>query len=157
MKAWRSVSINLLIASSVRLARVNLDRAKVLRAQAYRTAPTLAAQALEHALLALGHAEAIHIPRNAQHQLDTITRKLPAANPFREKAARIAWLEGYSTAYRYPKTLGLLPAEPNQGDFDAALEQLETLVAALAAYFGVILDPTSKQPAQRSDPPRAVD
>lgn len=148
------MSIELLIASSLRLARVNLDSAKVLRARSYRTAPTLAAQALEHALLALCHAEAIHVPRSEQHQLDTIVRRLPETNPFRKQVAKIAWLEGYSTAYRYPKTLGLLPAEPKPEEFESALGDLETLVAALAAYFGVVLDTDSKLPARRTDPPR---
>ena len=143
-----------LIASSLRLAKDNLDSAILLLDNDLRTAPTMAAQSLEHLLLALCHSEAIHIPRSEQHQLDLICRRLPDENPYKTECRNVSWLEGYSTSYRYPKTKGWLADEPEDEDLNDAIVAIGRTLSAVTMHFGVDVASTTQVAAKRIDPPR---
>ena len=118
------------------------------------TAPTMAAQSLEHLLLALCYSEAVHIPRSEQHQLDLICRRLPDENPYKTECRNVSWLEGYSTSYRYPKTKGWLPDEPEDEDLNDAIVAIGRTLSTVAMHFGVDVASTTQVAAKRIDPPR---
>lgn len=145
----------MLIATSLRLAGDNLASAILLMDNDLRTSPTMAAQSLEHILLALCHSEAVHIPRSEQHQLDAICRRLPDENPYKLLCRKISWLEGYSTSYRYPKTRGGLADEPDNDDLRAAIDAIRRILDAAVKHFGVNISSTTQLPALNINPPRS--
>jgi HEPN domain len=155
MRESKFLALDMLIATSLRLANENLASAILLMDNDLRTAPTMAAQSLEHILLALCHSEAIHISRSEQHQLDAICRRLPDENPYKTLCRKVSWLEGYSTSYRYPKTKGGLSDEPEDDDLQAAIVAIKGILDAVAKHFGVTISSTSQVSARNTNPPRS--
>lgn len=102
-----------------------------------RNAAYLASQAAEHLLRAVATSEGLHIERKDAHQLDATARRLPEQNPDRAALARLGFLEAYSTTYRYPTPAGRIPASPNMGRIESALDSIDALLAVLRSHHGI--------------------
>ena len=147
------MSTELVIATSLRLAKANLDAFKLLLEGSNRNASYHAEQALEHIISAIAISENIHYPRSQQHQLDTMARALPEDNALRSDVIELSWLEAYATAYRYPRTKGTMVDEPPHSRLEPTLNQIGLILQKTAEHFGVDLD-ARNAPAHRADPPR---
>jgi HEPN domain-containing protein len=127
------------LGSDLKLAAECLRDARVLLSASSRNAAYLASQAAEHVIRAVATSEGLHIERRLAHQLDTIVRLIPEDNPDRPALQRIAFLEAFATAYRYPTPAGRLSPAPDAAAIENALQIIEGLLRTLAAHFGVDL------------------
>lgn len=149
------MSAEALIASHLRLACEAHGGARLLQSAGNRNAAYLAEQSVEQIVLAIAQAESVHFPRSVQHQLDTMVRAFPEANPFRDRLRALVWLEAYATTFRYPRTRGGLPASPPPDRLASALDQLASLISEVAIHFDVDLGADAADPAAHSRPPRS--
>ena len=117
------MSTELLIASHLRLANKSLKAAQSLLRDGNRNAVYNAEQAVEMIVLALAQSEAVHYPRQQQHQLDTMVRGLPANNAFIPDLSELTWLEAYATAFRYPRTRGGINDAPRAEQLEEVLDE----------------------------------
>lgn len=152
------MSIDLLIASHLRLANESLRAARSLLREGNRNAVYNVEQAVEMIVLALAQSEAVHYARSQQHQLDTMVRGLPADNAFIPDLSDLTWLQAYATAFRYPRTKGGINDAPPAEQLEDALARTASLLKRVADHFGVVdLDTAAKSPATHSRPPRKND
>lgn len=149
-----SLSAELHIANALRLAREDLEAARLLSAADNRNDAYHAQQAAEKMLLALLTSEGIRAERRDSHRIDILRDLLPEANPFKAHFAPLTFLTVFATTYRYPKDAGRIPARAERAKLDAAFTALEAILAQLVAHFGVELRASDRLPAARSEPPR---
>ncbi|WP_166141446.1 HEPN domain-containing protein [Methylosinus sp. RM1] len=152
-----SPRLDLLIANALRLAANDSRDARTLRKTGSRNAAYLAEQAAEKLLRALLTSEGVDIQRQDSHRLDILVDKLPSGHPSTEQLKRITFLTIFATTYRYPKTGGRLPPEPDWRKVDAAMETVDVMIAEAADHFGVDLSASDSTPAQNIDPMRYRD
>jgi HEPN domain-containing protein len=125
------------IATCLELAEGCARDARLLIGAASRNAAYLASQAAEHLVTAIATSEDIHIERKDAHQLDTIIRRIPPEHPDQAALTSIGFLEAYSTSYRYGTPTGRVPTSPPMDRVTAALERIDTLLAALRQHFDI--------------------
>ena len=148
------MSAERLIASHLRLASEALAAARTLLDIGNRNAAYQAEQAVEQIILALAQAETLAFTRAQQHQLDTMRRALPGENPFRERLAKLTWLEAHATTYRYPRTAGGISEPPPKPKLASALDQCSEILDDLAQHFAIDLHIDAREPAAHAKPPR---
>ncbi len=149
------MSAELHIANGLRLAREDLEAAKLLAAADNRNDAYHAQQAAEKMLLALLTAEGIRAERRDSHRIDVLRDLLPDADPFKARFAPLTFLTVFATTYRYPKDAGRIPARAERDLLEAAFAALEGILADLAEHFDVELLASDRLAAKRSSPPRA--
>ena len=148
------MSVELVVANFLRIARGDLRDARHLGDAGSRNAVYLCEQAAEKIVKALLTSEGIHASRSISHQLDRMADLLPDANPFKERLRGIEILSAYATSYRYPTPAGRVPRPPSAGELRAVMNVAERLLADVAQAFGVDLDASDRVPAQTARPPR---
>lgn len=136
------------IATCLDLAAGCIRDARLLAGAESRNAAYLASQAAEHRVTAVATAEDLHIERKDAHQLDTIVRRLPAANSLLDDLASITFLEAYATSYRYGTPTGRIPATPSRERLISAIDQLDAQLKRLRQHFQV---PAGAETASRTD------
>lgn len=105
----------ILIASLLRIAREDLDGARLLATRDNRNAIYLCEQAAEKVIRAILTSEGIHA--GIRHSLrQMVEESIPDDHPFKSRLAEITVLEDYATAYRYPTPAGRVPTPPAGGD-----------------------------------------
>lgn len=149
------MSAELHIANALRLAREDLEAARLLSAANNRNDAYHAQQAAEKMLLALLTSEGIRAERRDSHRIDVLRDLLPDADPFKARFAPLTFLTIFATTYRYPKDAGRIPARAENDELQAALAKLQAILTDLAAHFGVELLASDRLPATTSSPPRA--
>ncbi|WP_102958713.1 HEPN domain-containing protein [Mangrovicella endophytica] len=142
------------IANALRLAKEDLDAAKLLTAAGNRFGAYHLQQCGEKLLLALLTAEGQHAERKDSHRLDVLLDKLPSDNPFRQRFAPLTILTMFATTYRYPKDGGRLPPMPDEARMLEWADALGGILNDAALHFGVDLAASDRLGAARTDPPR---
>lgn len=131
------MSAELLIANLLRVAREDLDGAKILAAAGNRNAIYLCEQAAEKVIRAVLTSEGLHA--GIKHHLDAMVDQVPDANPIKGLLRAAEPLAAYATSYRYPTAAGRLVATPTSAAFEQFSRDVERAITEVAARFGVDL------------------
>lgn len=141
-----------LIASFLRIAREDLEGARLLASVDNRNAIYLCEQAAEKIIRAVVTAEGRHVGH--RHALaTTVDEHVPDENPLKPALAQVTVLEAYATAYRYPTPTGRVPAPLVGERFAALLTQVQDLLMEAARLFAVDLQ-SDRGPARKPQAPR---
>src|SRR5262245_44907831 len=98
------MSADLVIANMLRVAKEDLDGARLLAAKGNRNAIYLCEQAAEKVIRAVLTSEGVHA--GIKHQLNEMVDAVPDANPLKPLLRDIEHLAAFATSYRYPATSG---------------------------------------------------
>lgn len=131
------MSAERLIANLLRVAREDLEAARLLANAANRNAIYLCEQAAEKIIRAVLTSEGVHA--GIKHHLDEMVRLIPDANPLKPALRAIEYLAAYATAYRYPTAEGRIKPTPSPQAVGDALRLLAVALDATAAAHGVDL------------------
>ncbi len=131
------MSADLVIASQLWLASVNLNGAVELDKSRNRVAAYLCSQAAEQLILAVLTAENKH--GGVRHQFDAMVELVPDANPLKPSLRELEGLSAYATSYRYATPAGKIPKGPSSEELAKHLERVRLLLARLVEHFGVDL------------------
>lgn len=145
------MSSELLIANLLRVAKEDLDGARILASASNRNAIDLCEQAAEKVIRAVVTSEGVHA--GIKHQLNEMVDLVPDANPMKPSLRTIEYLTAYATSYRYPSSVGRIEAAPDAPRLESAIAQVEHALAEAAARFGVDLG-LPNAPAKNARPVR---
>jgi HEPN domain-containing protein len=145
------VSAERVIANLLRIAREDLEGARVLNARGNRNAIYLCEQAAEKIIRAVLTSEQIHA--GVRHQLEEMVALVPEENPIKPRLRALQHLGTYATSYRYTTPTGRIPADPSAAQVDATVASIESALSEAARRFGVDLDAVD-QPASTRAPIR---
>lgn len=129
------MSAELLVANLLRVAKEDLDGARLLLKAGNRNAVYLCEQAAEKTIRAVLTSEGMHA--GLKHQLSEMIDQVPGANPFKPMLRAVERLAAYATAYRYPTAAGRIQATPESAVLEGDIAKVESAINALAASFGV--------------------
>ena len=136
------MSAERVIANLLRIAREDLEGARMLNAGGNRNAIYLCDQAAEKKV----HA-------GVRHQLDEMVGLVPDENPIKPRLRALQHLGTYATSYRYTTPTGRIPADPSTEDVETTAKAIEAALIEAAERFGVDLAAVDK-PAATSSPVR---
>ena len=139
------MSAERVIANLLRIAREDLEGARLLNTRTNRNAIYLCEQAAEKIIRAVLTSEKIHA--GIKHQLEEMIDLVPDENPIKNH------LSTYATSYRYTTPTGRIPPDPSRDEVETAAKQIEATLTEAARGFGVDLDAVDK-PAATSSPIR---
>ena len=145
------MSAERVIANLLRIAREDLEGAKLLQVGGNRNAIYLCEQAAEKLIRAVLTSEKVHA--GVRHQLDEMVGLVPDDNPVKAQLQELQHLAMYATAYRYTTPTGRIPSDPPAHTVEATVGLIETALLDIAGRFGVDLDAVDR-PATRSSPIR---
>ncbi len=141
---------SILIASLVRIAREDLDGARLLASRNNRNAIYLCEQAAEKIIRAILTSEGVHA--GIRHSLrQMVDEGVPDANPLKTQLAEIAVLEDYATAFRYPTPAGRVPAAPVGTKFAVLADKVAVILDEVVTRFDI--DLTARDQAARKPGP----
>lgn len=146
------MTLEILIANTLRLARQDLDAARLLVVPNNRYAVYHCEQAAEKIIKAVLSAEGKHA--GVRHDLDELVDLIPDENPLKPCLRATQALAAYATAFRYVTATGRIVKAPAKEEVLAHIERVATALNAAATAFQADLD-TTDTPARRPAPPRA--
>jgi HEPN domain-containing protein len=132
------VSASRVIANLLRIAREDLDGARLLNARGNRNAIYLCEQAAEKIMRAVLTSEQIHA--GVRHQLDEMVGLIPDANPIKHQLRALQHLSTYATSYRYTTPTGRIPDDPPAEAVEATARTIEAALNEIVRRFGVDLE-----------------
>ena len=141
------MSVELVVAAYIRIAKQDLEGARLLHRESNRNAAYLCEQAAEKLIRAVLTSEGVQA--GVRHDLSEMVAKVPDANPIKALLAAIEHLDAYATAYRYPSPHGRVKPSPSPSQLDHDIASLDRALAAVAARFEVDL---SKQDGPAGNP-----
>lgn len=145
------MSVELQIANLLRIAREDLDGARLLAAAGNRNDAYLCEQAAEKVIKAVLTSEGVHA--GIKHDLETMVDSVPDENPLESALRDIEYLAMYATTYRHTTSRGRIREQPSSADFDVAAAGVELALREAATRFGVDLE-KPKTPATKPGPIR---
>jgi HEPN domain-containing protein len=145
------MSAERLIAGLLRVAREDLEGARILSESGNRNAVYLASQSAEKILRATLTAEGKHA--GIKHQLDEMIDLLPDENPWKASFHGVEHLSAYATSFRYPSPVGRIKVPPPPEDLQEIFVRIEALLLLALSHFGVALE-EGDVPAKSASPPR---
>ncbi len=145
------MSADLVIAGYVRIAKQDLDGARLLNRAANRNAAYLCEQAPEKLIRAVLTSEGIQ--GGVRHELPDMVAKIVNENPVKPLLCAIEHLDAYATAYRYPSPRGRVKAAPTPAEIDQDIVKIDDALLEIAARFAIDLSKLDG-PAGKSDPIR---
>jgi len=145
------MSAERVIANTLRLAKSDLDAAKLLHVGKNRYAIYHCEQAAEKVIKAVLTSEGIHA--NIKRLLDEMVKQVPDANPLKPLLKGIEHLAAYATTYRYATTSGNIKPAPDDATLEADMASVNKALLAATVAFGVDLS-KQDQPARTAKPPR---
>ena len=128
------MSADLVIAGYVRIAKQDLDGARLLNRAANRNAAYLCEQAAEkliRAVLSEG------IQGGVRHEIPDMVAKIVDENPVKPLLRAIEHLDAYATAYRYPSPRGRVKAAPTPAEIDQDIVKIDDALLEIAARFAI--------------------
>ncbi len=134
------MSAELLIANFLRIAREDLDGARLLFAGGNRNAIYLCEQAAEKIIRAVVTSEGHHA--GIKHDLAEMVDLLPDENPLKAHLRKIEHLSQYATSFRYPvssSSTKRIPRAPAPSELRAALDDTTAALDLAAKAFKVDL------------------
>jgi HEPN domain-containing protein len=145
------VSAERVIANLLRIAREDLEGARMLNARGNRNAIYLCEQAAEKIIRAVLTSEKVHA--GVRHQLDEMVGLVPDENPIKPRLRVLQHLSTYATSYRYTTPTGRIPTDPPTAEVETTAQLIEASLLEAAGRFGVDLAAVDK-PAATSAPIR---
>jgi HEPN domain-containing protein len=139
------VSAERVIANLLRIAREDLDGARLLNTRGNRNAIYLCEQAAEKLIRAVLTSEKSHA--GVRHQLDEMVGLVPEQNPVKPQLRDLQHLSVYATSYRYTTPTGRIPDDPPPEMVEATAKRIEGTLLEVARRFGVDLDAADKPAA----------
>ena len=131
------MSVELHIASQLRLAKADLEAAQVLLKVANRNASYQLEQSAEKIILAVLTSEGKH--RGIAHHLKAMVDMIPDENPMKVELRGIQHLEAFATTYRYPTTSGRIKPAPLPQSVSEDIQKVEKVLSNAIAKFRVDL------------------
>ena len=131
------MSADVVIANYLRIAKEDLDGAKLLAPAKNRNAVYLCEQAAEKIMRAVLTSEGKHA--GIKHLLDEMVDEVPDENPIKSLLKAIEHLAAFATTYRYPSPVGRVKATPPPSDVDQYIADVEAALREAARRFGVDL------------------
>ena len=131
------MSAELLIANLLRVAKEDLEGARLLATSRNRNAVYLCEQAAEKVIRAVLTSEGKHA--GVRHQFDAMGDLVPDENPLKPALRSIEHLAAYATSYRYPTASGRVQPAPASASMAAAIAGVEAALVRAAGHFGVDL------------------
>ncbi len=107
------MSVELLIANMLRIAKADLDDATVLAKSGSRNAAYLCEQSAEKVIRAVLTSEGKR--GGIQHRLEEMVDLVPDENPLKPALRELEQLAADATAYLYPASSGRIPTAPPGG------------------------------------------
>ncbi|HEU0035760.1 MAG TPA: HEPN domain-containing protein [Kofleriaceae bacterium] len=141
------MSVELLIANTLRIANEDLEGARLLALGNNRNAVYLCEQAAEKVVRAVVTSEGKHA--GIKHDLAEMVDLVPDDNPLKPLLRKIEHLSQYATAYRYPVSSSKtkrIPRPPAPDELQNALANTMTALLETAKAFEVDLQ-TADTPA----------
>jgi len=142
------VSAERVIANLLRIAREDLEGARMLNTRGNRNAIYLCEQAAEKIMRAVLTSEQIHA--GVRHQLDEMVSLVPDDNPIKPRLRALQHLSTYATSYRYTTPTGRIPDDPSTEEVEAAAQNIEAALIEAAGRFGVDLEAIDVPAANKS-------
>ena len=142
------MSVEVRIASLLRVAAIDLADARVLAETGSRNAAYLLEQAAEKIIRAVLTSEAIH--PGIKHELDRMVDAIPDANPLKSLLRAIEHLGRFATSFRYPTAEGKIATLP--ADIAKSIEAVQRALNEAVSRFGVEL--AKAGPATKPSPVR---
>lgn len=140
------MSADVVIGNFLRIAREDLEGAKVLAATHNRNAVYLCEQPAEKIIRAVLTSEGQHA--GTKHALDEMVEGVPDTNPIKPLLEAIEHLAAFATTFRYPSPAGRIKATPSPAELAKYIADVEAALTATARAFGVDLskpnDPATK-------------
>ncbi len=131
------MSADRLIASYLRVAKEDLDGARVLAKAGNRNAIYLCEQAAEKVIRAVLTSESQHA--GIKHHLGEMVDLIPDSNPIKPMLRAIEHLAAYATSFRYPTDAGRIKAPPSPTTLTSDLAAVERALGETSGRFGVDL------------------
>ena len=122
------MSAELVVAGYVRIAKQDLDGARLLNAGVNRNAAYLCEQAAEKLIRAVLTSE-----------LPDMVASIPDANPAKLMLQAIQDLDVYATAFRYPSPKGRVKTPPTPAEDQEYIARIELALTELAMRFAIDL------------------
>ena len=145
------MSAELLIANLLRVAKEDLEGARLLSSTANRNAVYLCEQSVEKIIRAVLTSEGKHA--GIKHHLKEMVDLVPDENPLKPYLRAIEHLGAFATSYRYPTASGRIPSPPQPADFNEIVRKVEEALTAALGRFRV--DPSKpNMPAGNPGPIR---
>ena len=145
------MSAEVLVANLLRVAKEDLDGARLLGTAGNRNAVYLCEQAAEKTIRAVLTSEGISA--GIRHRLSEMVDQIPDENTIKSLLRAIEHLAAYATAYRYPTAVGRIQATPSPADLEADMKLVESAITTVASRFGVDLSARGS-PARSAAPIR---
>jgi HEPN domain-containing protein len=139
------MSAELFIANTLRIAREDLQGAKLLRAEHNRNSAYLCEQAAEKLIRAILTSEGKRA--GIGHNLEQFVDLVPDENPLKPRLRELQRLGDYATTYRYATTYSI-KAPPPEDELDELFVKIDALLTEVASRFGVDLSKAAT-PARR--------
>lgn len=143
------MSAELFIANTLRIAKEDLQGAKVLRTANNRNAAYLCEQAAEKLIRAVLTSEGKRA--GIGHHLEQFIDMIPDENPLKHRLRELQRLGDYATSYRYATPYSI-KASPPGAELDELFAKIDALLRETASRFGV--DLTASGPAKSAKPIR---
>jgi HEPN domain-containing protein len=131
------MSAELLIANLLRVAKEDLDGARLLASSRNRNAIYLCEQAAEKIIRAVLTSEGKHA--GIKHQPQEMVDQIPDINPLKPALRAIEYLTAYATSYRYPTAHGRVVGTPAAQAVDDAAGRVQVALEQAVQRFGVDL------------------
>ncbi|WP_437679283.1 HEPN domain-containing protein [Sorangium sp. So ce131] len=135
----------------LRIAKEDLDGARLLASRGNRNAIYLCEQAAEKVIRAVLTSEGKHA--GIKHHLEEMVNLVPDENPLKPALRDIEDLAAYATTYRYPTSSGRIQEPPTGSEFDEMADKVEAALKQAASCFHVDLAKKGA-PAGKPDPIR---
>ena len=145
------MSADLVIAGYVRIAKQDLDGARLLNREANRNAAYLCEQAAEKLIRAVLTSEGVQA--GIRHELPDMVAKILDVNPVKPLLRAIEHLDAYATAYRYPSPRGRVKSPPTPAEIDQDIARIGVALTEIVARFQIDLS-MPEGPAGKPDPIR---
>lgn len=142
------MSVEVRIASLLRVAAIDLADARTLSGTGSRNAAYLLEQAAEKLIRAVLTSEAVH--PGIKHELDKMVDAVPDVNPLKPLLREIEHLGRFATSFRYPTAEGKIAPLP--ADITKSIDAVQRALDAAASGFGV--DLSKPGPATKPSPVR---
>jgi len=130
------MSAELFIANTLRIAKEDLQGAKLLRSAHNRNAAYLCEQAAEKLIRAILTSEGKRA--GIGHILEQFVDLVPDENPLKPRLRELERLGDYATTYRYATPYSI-KATPPEGELDAFFAKIDALLTETSSRFGVDL------------------
>nr|MBK7069863.1 HEPN domain-containing protein [Deltaproteobacteria bacterium] len=145
------MSVELLIANLLRVAREDLEGARLLAAAGNRNAIYLCEQSAEKVIRAVLTSEGLHA--GIKHHLNDMVDMVPDESPIKPALRAIEHLAAYATSYRYPTSSGRVQQSPTREAMDLTASQVGHALSEAASRFDVDLTAPGT-PARKAQPIR---